>query len=347
MKFWLTELNLFSVILNGKSENCSECALVEASSSSDKDILCHGHILSALSDNIYKIFCHTKPALELWDALELKYGSAEKGLRKYSCERIIYFQMEDGKPFSDQVHEFENIIYDMKMKEITLPDIMLVSLLISKLPPWFEFARSLKHKPDHFTLSYLLVTLQIEVKHHISQKVSNKTHFQAKAHLVENANKPKQKFFKKSGFSNNKFGQSSHFSKNKNKVFNNNYKPKSKIQGNESFCFVCGRNNHFAKDCFHRRRQPKDITSDSKFSSQPQANVITANASSDSPSNKYHVTILELNFVYNSNDWWIDSGANVHVCADKKLFSSYQECGTRTVSMGNGSLARVISLGRV
>jgi len=32
---------------------------------SDKDILCHEHILSALSDNIYKIFCHTKTAIEL------------------------------------------------------------------------------------------------------------------------------------------------------------------------------------------------------------------------------------------------------------------------------------------
>nr|KYP37738.1 hypothetical protein KK1_041050 [Cajanus cajan] len=119
-EIWLTKLSLFSLILNGKSGKCSECALVEASSSddtsSDKNILYHGHILSALSDNIYKIFCHTKIALEFWDALELKYGSAEKGLRRYSCERMIYFQMEDKKPFSDQVHEFENIIYDMKMK---------------------------------------------------------------------------------------------------------------------------------------------------------------------------------------------------------------------------------------
>nr|KYP58133.1 hypothetical protein KK1_004424 [Cajanus cajan] len=48
---------------------------------------------------------------------------------------MIYFQIGDGKPFSDQVHEFENIIYDMKMKEITLSDIMLVNLLISKLSP--------------------------------------------------------------------------------------------------------------------------------------------------------------------------------------------------------------------
>jgi len=46
----------------------------------DKDILCHGRILSALVDNIYKIFCHTKTSVELWEALELKYGFVEKGL---------------------------------------------------------------------------------------------------------------------------------------------------------------------------------------------------------------------------------------------------------------------------
>lgn len=292
MKFWLTELGLFSVILNGKSDKNSSGALVSVSGGSDtfsdKDILCHGRILSALFDNIYKIFCHTKTALELWDALDLKYGSAEKGLRRYSCERMICFQMEDGKSFSDQVHDFENIIYDMKMKEIVFPDIMLVSLLISKLPPsWSEFARSLKHKPDHFSLSDLLISLRIEDKHRLSQKESHKFNFQPKAHLVENSNKPKLKVFKKSSFSKNKFGKSSFFPKSKIKTFNNNYKPKNKNHGNESFCFVCGRNNHFAKDCFHRHRQQKDITS-----SQPQANMIVANASSDSPSERNVAHVL-------------------------------------------------------
>jgi len=38
----------------------------------------------------------------------------------------------------------------------------------------------------------------------------------------------------------------------------------------------------------------------------------------DSPFDTYHVTSLELNCVFNSNDWFIDFGANVHVCADKK-----------------------------
>ena len=34
----------------------------------------------SLSNNIYKLYCHTKTIVKLWEALELKYGSAEKGI---------------------------------------------------------------------------------------------------------------------------------------------------------------------------------------------------------------------------------------------------------------------------
>ena len=53
----------------------------------------------------------------------------------------IEFEMIDGKSISDQIHEFENIVYDMKLKGIVLPDIMLVSFIISKFPhSWTDFA---------------------------------------------------------------------------------------------------------------------------------------------------------------------------------------------------------------
>ena len=43
--------------------------------------------------------------------------------------------MINGKSISDQIHEFENIVYDMKLKGIVLPDIMLMAFMISKLSP--------------------------------------------------------------------------------------------------------------------------------------------------------------------------------------------------------------------
>ena len=74
----------------------------------DKEILCHENVLSALPDNIYKIFEN----IELWKALELKYGSTYKDLSKCSCEKIIEFQMVNNKPIFHKIHEFENIVYD-------------------------------------------------------------------------------------------------------------------------------------------------------------------------------------------------------------------------------------------
>jgi len=53
----------------------------------DKNILFHGRILSVLANNIYKIFVHTKTSIDLWEALELKYESVEKGLSRYSCNK--------------------------------------------------------------------------------------------------------------------------------------------------------------------------------------------------------------------------------------------------------------------
>jgi len=45
--------------------------------------------------------------------------------------------------------------------------------------------------------------------------------------------------------------------------------------------------------------------------------------------------------VYHSPEWWMDTGANVHVCANISLFSSYQASDTGALLMGNGSHARV------
>jgi hypothetical protein len=51
--------------------------------------------------------------------------------------------------------------------------------------------------------------------------------------------------------------------------------------------------------------------------------------------------------VCHSLEWWMDSGANIHVCADVALFASYQAGGTGALLMGNSSHARVLGVGTV
>jgi hypothetical protein len=45
--------------------------------------------------------------------------------------------------------------------------------------------------------------------------------------------------------------------------------------------------------------------------------------------------------VFQSTTWWLDSGANVHVCSDVSLFSSYQISQDSSVMMGNRSHASI------
>jgi hypothetical protein len=51
--------------------------------------------------------------------------------------------------------------------------------------------------------------------------------------------------------------------------------------------------------------------------------------------------------VFQSTIWWLDSGANIHVCSDALLFSSYQVARDSSVLMGNGSHASVRGVGTV
>jgi hypothetical protein len=46
--------------------------------------------------------------------------------------------------------------------------------------------------------------------------------------------------------------------------------------------------------------------------------------------------------VCSSPEWWIDTGANIHVCADISMFSSYQVGGTTSLLTGNSAHTRVL-----
>ena len=51
--------------------------------------------------------------------------------------------------------------------------------------------------------------------------------------------------------------------------------------------------------------------------------------------------------VFQSPSWWVDKCANIHVCADISMFSSYQGLQGVSVLMGNGSHVSVRGVGSV
>jgi hypothetical protein len=95
--------------------------------------------------------------------------------------------------------------------------------------------------------------------------------------------------------------------------------------------FTCGELGHFAKDC------PKYVDRKEK-----NVNLVTATNADDGYS-----SLPTALLVFQSPSWWLDTGANIHMCADVSLFSSYQLLQGSSVLMGNGSHASVCGVGTV
>jgi hypothetical protein len=62
---------------------------------------------------------------------------------------------------------------------------------------------------------------------------------------------------------------------------------------------------------------------------------------------RYGNILSTILLVCHSPKWWIDTGANIHVCADISMFSSYQAGGAGSLLTENGSHARVLGVGTV
>jgi hypothetical protein len=72
--------------------------------------------------------------------------------------------------------------------------------------------------------------------------------------------------------------------------------------------------------------------------------VISETREGTSKYGNYLPTVLS---VHHSPEWWVDTGANIHMCVDISLFSSYQCKGTGALLMGNGSHVHVLAIGTI
>jgi len=121
-----------------------------------------------------------------------------------------------------------------------------------------------------------------------------------------------QKFPRGKNKGNNKPKKTTTFKKKKNKALEK--------------CYACGKLGHFSK----KANESKDV------------NMVTMGNTGDGYGNLPIVLS-----VFQSMSWCLDTGANVHVCADISMFCSYQTVRDSSVLMGNGSHASVHDLGTV
>ena len=80
-----------------------------------------------------------------------------------------------------------------------------------------------------------------------------------------------------------------------------------------------------------------------------QANITEVENLPENASNtSFSVVVSEVNFVGNTKEWWVDTGATRHICSDKKMFSSYEAINDgEQLFMGNSSTSKVEGKGKV
>jgi hypothetical protein len=202
-----------------------------------------------------------------------------------------------------------------------LPDKFVAGGIISKLSPsWRDFATSLKHTRQEFSIDALIVTLDVEEKARAMNArgrpgIGGSANFVQKNINARTNNKGKGKKHPHPQPQNLKAKQTIRFKKKKGK------------------CYVCASEEHFAGKC------PNCKDKDGKF-----ANMVISEPTRTSGYGNYLPTVLS---VMCSPEWWVDTDANIHVCVDISLFSSYQVVGTTSLQMGNGVHARVLGVGTV
>ncbi|KAL8124691.1 hypothetical protein AgCh_012369 [Apium graveolens] len=338
MKLWLTIKGLWPVVEYEKPVVDQEKAdTVKAFAKwAEKDGVARAAILAALTNTLFDVYSSDAYSAKLlWEKLDQTHNTDSQGLEKYSVARFLEFKLVDNKSMTEQVHEFEMIVHALKESGMNLPEKFKVMSVIEKLPKsWEEFSLSLKRQKGEITWTNLMLDISVQEQHKSKQgHVMPTEHGTSKVNIATVGQKRKA-FAKKA---------------NSNKPKSDKDKAK-KPKANKP-CWSCGQVGHWSKDCPTKKAKKTEVAQANVVlgtASGPVVNMVVIEATASETNVDRYVSYNPVIFsTYLSNEWLIDTGANVHICADISLFVSYQQSHSLTVKMGNASVAQVHGVGNV
>jgi len=149
------------VLTTSKPDTSSSAKQIEDWIHANK--VCRHTMLSALSNDLFDVYCSYKEAKEIWDSLILKYTAEDVVRQRFVIGKYYRWEMIEVKDIKIQINEYHKLLEDIKAENIVLPDEFVSELLIEKLPQsWTDYKQQLKHKYKQMSLSDLITHIIIE-----------------------------------------------------------------------------------------------------------------------------------------------------------------------------------------
>ena len=201
--------------------------------------VCRQTMLSALSNDLFDVYCSYKEAKEILNSLILKYTAENVVRQRFVIGKYYRWEMIEDKDIKIQINEYHKLLEYIKAENIVLPDEFVSELLIEKLSQsWTDYKQQLKHKHRQMSLPDLITHIIIEDTNRKECAAARAKALSAKANMIEDRPAPKRYEEKPD---------------HKKKIKSNFFcpggpKPTFKKKVN---CFICGRPGHHTPQYRH------------------------------------------------------------------------------------------------
>jgi hypothetical protein len=120
-------------------------------------------VIGTLANKYVDSYITCTSTKELWDALDEKFGVSNAGSELCIMEQLFDYKMVENRPVVEQAHEIHALAKELEKFPCVLPDKFVAGSIIAKLPPsWTNFATTLKHKRQKFSVAELVGSLDVE-----------------------------------------------------------------------------------------------------------------------------------------------------------------------------------------
>ena len=158
---WLTAMRCEHAIQGKRTE--PPLSPEEESKFSEADNLLKLSLISVIEEGMVPLYRDLPTGKDMWDALQAKFGVPYAGSELYIMEQFYDYKMVDDRSVVEQAHEIQMLAKELENNKCVLPDKFVASGIIAKLPPaWRDFATSLKHRRQEFSVTDLVASLSVE-----------------------------------------------------------------------------------------------------------------------------------------------------------------------------------------